>query len=84
LNLNVIEEEDQTMAKKSRRARRSVPQAPKAVRATRTRPNLGPKETSKDVDFRQEYHYVVEDLKRIAIIAAALLALVIVLSFVIA
>ncbi|MGD8627153.1 MAG: hypothetical protein PVF47_00320 [Anaerolineae bacterium] len=72
------------MAKKSRRARRSVPKAPKAVRATRTRPNLGRIETTEDVDFRQEYHYVVEDLKRIAIIAAALLALVIVLSFVIA
>jgi hypothetical protein len=72
------------MAKKSRRVRSSVPQAPKAVRATRTRPSLGPKEPTKEVDFRKEYHYVVEDLKRIAIIAVALLALVIVLSFVIA
>jgi len=36
------------------------------------------------VDFRVEYHYVVEDLKRIAIIAFSLLVLVVVLALVIA
>jgi len=33
-------------------------------------------------DFSQEYHYVVSDLKRVAILAAALILLLIVLSFV--
>ena len=36
----------------------------------------------KKVDFSKEYHYVLEDLKRIAIIAVALLALLIILALV--
>jgi hypothetical protein len=32
------------------------------------------------VDFSEEYHYVIEDLKRIAITATALLVLLIVLA----
>jgi len=35
------------------------------------------------VDFREEYSYVYTDLKRIAIIAAALLAVLVVLALVI-
>jgi hypothetical protein len=37
----------------------------------------------KEVDFSTEYHYVLEDLKRIAIIAVVLLALLIVVALVI-
>jgi len=33
------------------------------------------------VDFREEYHYVLTDLKRIGILAAAMLAVLIALSF---
>jgi hypothetical protein len=36
----------------------------------------------KKVDFAEEYHYVLEDLKRIAIIALALLILLIILAVV--
>ncbi len=37
----------------------------------------------KEVNFAEEYQYVVEDLKRIAIIALALLILLIVLALII-
>jgi hypothetical protein len=39
--------------------------------------------TKKTVDFATEYRYVYTDLKRIAIAAAAMLAVLIILSFVI-
>jgi len=35
------------------------------------------------VDFSHEYRYVISDLKRIGIIAASMLALLVILSFVI-
>jgi hypothetical protein len=83
------------MAKKSRRAR-SVPPTP--VRQAQTpppvpsaqpmriaRPIRSPAaEVVKDVDFSQEYHYVLEDLKRIAITAGALLVLLIVVALIFA
>jgi hypothetical protein len=37
----------------------------------------------KDVDFVSEYYYVIEDLRRIAIIAVALLILLIALAILI-
>jgi len=47
------------------------------------RPPRAPSEPRvKEVDFRTEYHYVIEDLKRIAIFAAGLFALLIVLALV--
>ena len=82
------------MAKKSRRARKRV----RAIRPTpppRKTPAAQPspaiaKEPShpetkakKTVDFASEYRYVYADLKRIAITAAAMLAVLIILSFVI-
>lgn len=57
------------MAKKSHRRRRLK----KAYR----------KKIGKEVDLRQEYQYVISDLKRIAILAGAMLALLIILSFLI-
>jgi len=39
--------------------------------------------TRKTVDFATEYRYVYADLKRIAIIAAAMLTVLVILSFVI-
>jgi len=71
------------MAKKSRRARQaSAPVSP--VRIARPASSRGLAKEAHDVDFRTEYHYVVEDLKRIGILALALLALLIVLAFVFA
>ncbi|MGC9335665.1 MAG: hypothetical protein ACP5JJ_16075 [Anaerolineae bacterium] len=67
------------MAKKSRRARSQAPRAPKSVRISRTRA-LAPQPDAQEVDFPKEYKYVVEDLKRIFIIALALLALLVVLA----
>ncbi len=67
------------MAKKSRRARRQVTGAARPVRITRPSRPLADS-APKEVNFSEEYHYVIEDLKRIAIIAAALLALLIVLA----
>lgn len=71
------------MAKKSRRARRRVSGAAQPVRIARPTRPLAAETKTKEVDFAKEYHYVVEDLKRIAIIALALLVLLIALAFVI-
>jgi len=71
------------MAKKSRRAQ-VVRQVSTPVRGGQPRPTLKAEAPAPDADFSVEYHYVVEDLKRIAIIAFALLVLVVVLALVIA
>jgi hypothetical protein len=82
------------MAKKSRRARkrartirptpppRKTPaaQPSPAIAKEPSRPETKAKKT---VDFASEYRYVYADLKRIAITAAAMLAVLIILSFVI-
>jgi len=68
------------MAKKSRRARRQARTAAQPVRIAQPTATLASAQTSKEVDFPEEYHYVIEDLKRIAITAVALLVLLIVLA----
>jgi hypothetical protein len=71
------------MAKKSRRARRQAVSTAQPVHVTRpVRPQ--PQAAAKQVDFAAEYRYVLEDLKRIAIIALALFVLLVVLALVIA
>jgi hypothetical protein len=49
------------------------------VRVSRTR-RLAPEPEVRDVDFSEEYRYVVDDLKRIFVIAVALLVLLVVLA----
>jgi hypothetical protein len=68
------------MAKKSRRARRQAPRVDQPVRITQPTSKLAFETASEEVDFAKEYHYVIEDLRRIAITAAALLVLLIVLA----
>ena len=82
------------MAKKSRRARKkarttkpkpparktALPQPSPAIAKGPPRPET---KTKKTVDFATEYRYVYADLKRIAITAAAMLVVLIILSFVI-
>ena len=68
------------MAKKSRRARRQARRVSQPVRISEPGPSLTSSPASKEVNFSEEYHYVLEDLRRIAIIAAALLVLLIVLA----
>lgn len=68
------------MAKKSRRTRRRARTAAQPVRIAQPAATLASTPTTKEVDFSEEYHYVIEDLKRIAITAVALLALLIVLA----
>ena len=81
------------MAKKSRRARkrarvtRPTPPARKTLsqpssEIVKETPRSGAI-TGKTLDFATEYRYVYADLKRIAITAAAMLAVLIILSFVI-
>jgi hypothetical protein len=72
------------MAKKSRRARQKSRNVAQPVRITRPSQSLAAEATAKEVDFATEYHYVIEDLKRIAFTALALLVLLIVLAFLIA
>lgn len=82
------------MAKKSRRARkkaratRPVPPArktspPPPSPAIVKEPPPPETKTKRTVDFAAEYRYVYADLKRIAITAAAMLAVLIILSFMI-
>ena len=72
------------MAKKSRRARRKARTVAQPVRLSQPRQRLAAEATAKEVDFVKEYHYVIEDLRRIALTAAALLVLLIVLAIIIA
>jgi hypothetical protein len=70
------------MAKKSRRAR----QASKSVQPVRINRPIRPLAVDtapKQVNFAEEYHYVIEDLRRIALIALGLLILLIVLALII-
>jgi len=82
------------MAKKSRRVRQPVARPP-AVPPT-ARPPLGRPETPvqpraasrpaevrpRVVDFREEYKYVVGDLKRIGILAGLIISALVILSFI--
>jgi hypothetical protein len=72
------------MAKKSRRARREASRGAQPVRVTRpVRPRVA-QVAVKEIDFSEEYSYVIEDLKRIGLIALALLALLVVFALLIA
>jgi hypothetical protein len=74
------------MAKKSRRARpQSAPVSGTGAQPVRISRSVRPptaEAQAKKVNFASEYHYVIEDLKRIAIYAAGLFALLIVLAIV--
>ena len=71
------------MAKKTRRARRQSTKAAQPVRITRPSRPLAAQAGVKEVDFAKEYHYVIEDLRRIAITAAGLMVLLVVLAVII-
>jgi len=74
------------MAKKSRRSRQQVTvvgEEGEPVRIARPIRPPAAEVPAKKVDFAGEYHYVIEDLKRIAIYAVALFVLLIVLAVVI-
>ena len=68
------------MAKKSRRARRRSSQAAQPVRVARPSRPQTTDAASQQVDFSAEYHYVVEDLRRIGITAVVLLIALIALA----
>jgi hypothetical protein len=75
------------MAKKSRQARRApaaTQPTPAAQPVRIARPIRPPTpEVVTEVDFSKEYHYVIEDLKRIGIIAASLLVLLVVVALIV-
>ena len=80
------------MAKKSRRTRRkqttNVPNYPSTVDSqahltTETATVPASPASRKQVDFRAEYHYVVNDLRTMAILAVGMLGVLVALSFVI-
>ena len=68
------------MAKKSRRARSRIQNVARPVRISDQSPTLASGPAPKEINFAEEYHYVIEDLRRIAIIAAALLVLLVALA----
>ena len=73
------------MAKKSRRARKSARKvsgaAPAAAAAVASAPAPAAEAESEPTEERQEYAYVVADIRQVAILAAAMFALLIGLSF---
>ncbi len=73
--------------KKSRRARRRratrAAPGPEAVSAPAEGEGYGGGPPEQLIDFAEQYSYVYGDLKRIAILAGALFAILIALSFVI-
>jgi hypothetical protein len=77
------------MAKKTRRARRPLPSpsfspVPSQATPEAARPAPGASPTpGKKVDFAAEYYYVLHDLRAMGIIAAAMLAVLVALSFII-
>ena len=78
------------MAKKRRRSRKSSAARRRraASSVARPRPSVARRSSrafpsSKSVDFSTEYHYVLGDLKRIAIVAAAMLATLVVLALIV-
>lgn len=84
------------MSRKTRRARvrpsipPTEPRSPIATRVPAERPETSlhtaiPAATSgsKRVDFSAEYHYVIGDLRKMAIIAASMFIVLIALSFII-
>lgn len=71
------------MSKKQHRTRQPQPATGEVTEPIRlTRPVRAPSREAKvkEVNFAQEYHYVIEDLRRIAIFAGGLLVLLIVLA----
>ena len=79
------------MAKKSRRVRKQGRQV-RLSASQMVQPAVGEvadvaravtqaQPTSKESDLREEYRYVITDLKRIGVIAAGMLAVLIVLAF---
>jgi hypothetical protein len=83
------------MAKKSRRAKRRAEKR-RNVAAVRPKPSVSvpspavakkeeiePQAAEKTAQLAEEYRYVYSDLKRVAILAASMLAVLIILSFVI-
>jgi hypothetical protein len=70
------------MAKKSRRAQHRAANVAQPVRITPPTKRLA-EIAPREVDFSKEYHYVIEDLKRIAITAAGLLVLLVVLAIIV-
>jgi hypothetical protein len=85
------------MAKKSRRVRRQqaarppfTPASTQAIQSPQPAatyaeqyPAVAAPTPRKEVDFRAEYRYVLDDLRSMAIIAVAMLAVLFALSFVI-
>jgi hypothetical protein len=83
------------MAKKTRRARRqSIPRStrpapsPVATEVAKSSPIADSSVAAspaprKQVDFSTEYHYVINDLRKMGILAAAMLVVLVALSFVI-
>ncbi len=64
----------------SRPAAQDAPVAPTTRAPVRPATVAAPPTTAK-VDFAKEYHYVIQDLRRLFILAAALMALLIVLAY---
>ena len=70
------------MAKKSRRApSRRVTR--EATAPAQTAEQVKIETTGKTVDFSQEYHYVISDLRNMAYLAVAMLVVLVSLSFII-
>ena len=70
------------MAKKRKRSKARKRQQTQLAKSRKTTISAAEKKKADEVTFKEEYHYVFGDLKRMGILAAGMFALLIILAFI--
>ena len=70
------------MAKKKKRSKARKRQQIQLAKSRRTTVSAAEKKKADEVSFKEDYHYVFGDLKRMGVLAAGMFALMIVLAFI--
>ena len=70
------------MAKKKKRSKSRKRQQTQLAKSRKPTLSAAEKKEADELSFKAEYHYVFGDLKRMAILAAAMFALMLVLAYV--
>jgi len=70
------------MAKRKKRSKARKRQQVQLAKSQRKAVSATKKKKADKVSFKEEYHYVFSDLKRMGILAAGMFALMIVLAFI--
>ena len=70
------------MAKRKKRSKARKQQQTQLAKSRKTTISTAEKKKADEVSFKEEYHYVLGDLKRMGVLAAGMFALMIVLAFI--